>query len=98
MSAKHIFCYPVFLGVHHNLNIPFAAVTHFNDPSVGFGLQFSAPDALDASQKEDSASATGKQIAQRIKISPRPLCHQTAQTSLPFMAGKIMVTGQNRLS
>lgn len=30
-----------FSGVPQNLVVPFAAVTHFNDPSVGFGLQFS---------------------------------------------------------
>ena len=33
-----------FSGVQHNLVIPFSAVTHFTDPSVGFGLQFSDPD------------------------------------------------------
>ena len=32
-----------FSGVQHNLLIPFSAVTHFTDPSVGFGLQFSDP-------------------------------------------------------
>ncbi len=31
-----------FSGVRQSLVIPFAAVTHFTDPSVGFGLQFSA--------------------------------------------------------
>ena len=43
-----------FSGVHHNLNVPFSAVTHFNDPSVGFGLQFSAPDGLEALQQDTS--------------------------------------------
>ena len=33
-----------FSGVKQSLVIPFAAVTHFTDPSVGFGLQFSAND------------------------------------------------------
>ena len=33
-----------FSGVKQSLVIPFAAVTNFNDPSVGFGLQFSAND------------------------------------------------------
>ena len=32
-----------FSGVQHNLVIPFSAITHFTDPSVGFGLQFSDP-------------------------------------------------------
>ena len=31
-----------FSGVKQSLVIPFAAVTNFTDPSVGFGLQFSA--------------------------------------------------------
>ena len=43
-----------FSGVHHNLNVPFSAVTHFNDPSVGFGLQFSAPDGLEGLQQDTS--------------------------------------------
>jgi len=33
-----------FSGVQYQLVIPFSAVTHFTDPSVGFGLQFSNPD------------------------------------------------------
>ena len=43
-----------FSGVHHNLNVPFSAVTHFNDPSVGFGLQFSSPDGLESPQQDTS--------------------------------------------
>ena len=31
-----------FSGVKQSLIVPFAAITHFTDPSVGFGLQFSA--------------------------------------------------------
>ena len=61
VSESHFSVTLSFSGVHYNLNIPFAAVTHFNDPSVGFGLQFSAPDALDAlPEEEDSAPATNK--------------------------------------
>ena len=33
-----------FSGVQHKLVIPFSSITHFTDPSVGFGLQFSDPD------------------------------------------------------
>ncbi len=33
-----------FSGAHQLLIIPFSAVTHFTDPSVGFGLQFSEPE------------------------------------------------------
>ncbi len=42
-----------FSGVQHDLVIPFSAVTHFTDPSVGFGLQFSDPnDSQHASDNE----------------------------------------------
>ena len=33
-----------FSGVQQKLVIPFSSITHFTDPSVGFGLQFSDPD------------------------------------------------------
>ena len=33
-----------FSGVKQSLVVPFASVTHFTDPSVGFGLQFSVND------------------------------------------------------
>ena len=41
-----------FSGVQHKLTIPFSSVTHFTDPSVGFGLQFSDPD--EAQKQSDS--------------------------------------------
>ena len=44
VSESHFSVTLSFSGVHHNLNIPFSAVTHFNDPSVGFGLQFGEAD------------------------------------------------------
>jgi hypothetical protein len=37
-----------FSGVPHRLEIPFAAVTVFADPSVEFGLQFTAANAVAA--------------------------------------------------
>ncbi len=40
-----------FGGQKEHLNIPFAAITEFNDPSVGFGLQFSL---LDDSDDDDN--------------------------------------------
>ena len=47
-----------FSGVQQILKIPFAAITHFTDPSVGFGLQFSENDAentvLEAEKDSDS--------------------------------------------
>ena len=45
-----------FSGIQHQLVIPFSAVTHFTDPSVGFGLQFSDNDEaqkqLDSENKD----------------------------------------------
>ena len=65
VSETHFSVTLSFSGVHHNLNIPFSAVTHFNDPSVGFGLQFSSADQLDSlSQDESSALAEVTDIAQ----------------------------------
>jgi len=40
-----------FGGQKEHLHIPFAAITEFNDPSVGFGLQFSM---LDDGDDDDS--------------------------------------------
>ena len=54
VSESHFSVTLSFSGVHHNLNIPFSAVTHFNDPSVGFGLQFSG--AEDAEGADDGSS------------------------------------------
>ena len=42
-----------FSGVQHKLVIPFSAVTHFTDPSVGFGLQFSDPDEVKKQSDSD---------------------------------------------
>ena len=70
VSESHFSVTLSFSGVHHNLNIPFDAVTHFNDPSVGFGLQFSAPDALDALPEEDSAPAANKTDSPKDKTIP----------------------------
>ena len=48
-----------FSGVQHKLVIPFSSVTHFTDPSVGFGLQFSDPD--EAQTQSDT------------EVSPKPV-------------------------
>ena len=37
------------------MTVPFAAITSFNDPSVGFGLQFEMPEDEDE-QEPESAS------------------------------------------
>ncbi|HCD63472.1 MAG TPA: hypothetical protein DEQ51_02960, partial [Alphaproteobacteria bacterium] len=55
-----------FSGVQHNLLIPFSAVTHFTDPSVGFGLQFSDPN--DSDQASDNETG-GKPVLLREVIS-----------------------------
>lgn len=34
-----------FSGKHHSLKIPYIAILEFSDPAVGFGLQFSPPEA-----------------------------------------------------
>ena len=58
VSESHFSVTLSFSGVHHNLNIPFSAVTHFNDPSVGFGLQFSTADQLDSLQQDGKIALT----------------------------------------
>jgi hypothetical protein len=45
-----------FSGVPQKLVIPFAAVTHFNDPSVGFGLQFTVVAEDDDVQTDPNVS------------------------------------------
>ena len=51
-----------FSGVKHLLIIPFSAVTHFSDPSVGFGLQFSD---LDGEQKQSDSENGDKPVILR---------------------------------
>ena len=51
-----------FSGVQQKLVIPFSSVTHFTDPSVGFGLQFSDPDEP---QKESDNEDSDKPVILR---------------------------------
>lgn len=51
-----------FSGVQHKLVVPFSAVTHFTDPSVGFGLQFSD---LDNAQKQSDSEKSDKPVILR---------------------------------
>ena len=51
-----------FSGVQYQLVIPFSAVTHFTDPSVGFGLQFSNPDEL---QKQPNSENSDQPVILR---------------------------------
>jgi len=46
-----------FGGKPSTMTVPFAAVTSFNDPSVGFGLQFEMPDTEDDDTTGDAAAA-----------------------------------------
>ena len=43
-----------FGGKPSTMTVPFEAVTSFNDPSVGFGLQFGSGDEGDADDETDS--------------------------------------------
>ena len=51
-----------FSGVQYQLVIPFSAVTHFTDPSVGFALQFSNPDE---SQKQSDSENSDQPVILR---------------------------------
>ena len=55
VEGDHFTVSLAFSSVSHTLVIPFAAITHFNDPSVGFGLQFSV-DIEDEDDKDASAA------------------------------------------
>ena len=55
-----------FSGVQHQLVIPFSAVTHFTDPSVGFGLQFGD---LDEAQKHLDSEDSDKAVILREVMS-----------------------------
>lgn len=56
VEGDHFSVSLAFSGVSHTLVVPFAAITHFNDPSVGFGLQFSV-DTEDEDTKANSVAA-----------------------------------------
>ena len=56
-----------FSGVQHNLLIPFSAVTHFTDPSVGFGLQFSDPN--EAQQASENGTGDKPVLLREVSAS-----------------------------
>ena len=61
-----------FSGVKQSLVIPFDAVTHFTDPSVGFGLQFSTNDDKNSSELSEvitSIEDKNKKTAEEIKTN-----------------------------
>ena len=47
-----------FGGRPSTMTVPFAAITSFNDPSVGFGLQFEMPEEEDEQEAESAAENT----------------------------------------
>ena len=55
-----------FSGIQHQLVIPFSAVTHFTDPSVGFGLQFSD---IDEAKKQSDSKNSDKTLILREVMS-----------------------------
>ena len=56
VEGDHFTVSLAFSSVSHTLVIPFAAITHFNDPSVGFGLQFS----VDIEDEDDKAASAAE--------------------------------------
>lgn len=52
-----------FSGRQQPLSIPFAAVTQFTDPSVGFSLQFKVSEADNDSEEQDTPPADNAKMA-----------------------------------
>ena len=58
-----------FSGAHEPLIIPFSAVTHFTDPSVGFGLQFSEPEIDNETIQAEDSAVTPPKISTSTSLS-----------------------------
>jgi hypothetical protein len=58
-----------FSGTHEPLIIPFSAVTHFTDPSVGFGLQFSEPEIDNELMQAEDSAVTPPKISTSTSLS-----------------------------
>lgn len=86
-----------FSGVQHNLLIPFSAVTHFTDPSVGFGLQFSDPNNSDQASDNETG---GKPVLLREVISDEDTDEKTtvvapaSKTDQQDIAGSAKTTSE----
>ncbi len=65
-----------FSGKPETLVVPFAAVTQFSDPSVGFGLQFGALDSMDDA---DEALGNGAIQALEQPADSPPASDETAE-------------------
>ncbi len=59
-----------FNGAPQRLTVPFAAVTVFADPSVEFGLQFTAPEPKRSVQKPEDAQGQGRKGPARRAPAP----------------------------
>ena len=69
-----------FSGKPETLVIPFASITQFSDPSVGFGLQFGALEDLDDEQDEDGAlQALQDHTKDDSKETGDPITDETAE-------------------
>lgn len=53
-----------FGGQPSTMTVPFAAITSFNDPSVGFGLQFGADDDPDEDSEADNVEDGGEPMSE----------------------------------
>ena len=69
-----------FSGVQYQLVIPFSAVTHFTDPSVGFGLQFSNPD--EPQKQSDSENSDQPVILREVMQGDQKQTEQEVKNAL----------------
>ena len=58
-----------FAGRPSTMTVPFAAITSFNDPSVGFGLQFEMPDADQDQDAENSGAVDNEEAGDSAETS-----------------------------
>lgn len=68
-----------FSGKPETLIVPFAAVTQFSDPSVGFGLQFGALESMDDDDDDDDVPGNGAIQALEQPADTLPASDETAE-------------------
>lgn len=78
-----------FGGIAERLNVPFAAITGFADPSVQFALQFQTV-AADGAVDQVDGKAAGARLAERIRAERKPSAPQT--TARPQPRGSVPST------
>lgn len=70
-----------FGGAPKYLRVPYAAVTRFHDPSVGFALQFVEQDAAKAAKTKAGAPAPAAKLAGKAgKAAPKAGAGESAET------------------